>query len=116
MKINLPQTYFSKLLRAVVEFDMIADGDKILIGVSGGKDSIFLAYALAILRERLKKSFTLGALTINPMFPEKTFDTERIRAFLAELAIPYDVVDVDIAGAIEAQQDKSPCFTCAFFR
>ncbi|MDY4416187.1 MAG: tRNA 2-thiocytidine biosynthesis protein TtcA, partial [Selenomonas sp.] len=33
MKINLPQTYFSKLLRAVVEFDMIADGDKILIGV-----------------------------------------------------------------------------------
>ena len=116
MKINLPQTYFSKLLRAVVEFDMIADGDKILIGVSGGKDSIFLAYALAILRERLHKHFTLGALTINPMFPEKTFDTERIRAFLAELAIPYDVVDVDIAGAIAAQQDKSPCFTCAFFR
>ena len=116
MDIHLPQQFFSKLMRAVVEFQMIADGDRILIGVSGGKDSIFLAYALAILRERLKKDFTLGALTINPMFPDVPFDTERIRAFLEGLAIPYDVVDVDIAGTIAAQQGKSPCYTCAFFR
>ena len=116
LKINLPQQYFSKLMRAVVEFEMIDDGDKILIGVSGGKDSIFLAYALAILRERLKKTFTLGALTINPMFRDTPFDTERIRTFLDGLAIPYDVVDVDIAGAIDAQGGKTPCFTCAFFR
>ena len=116
MHINLPQSYFSKLMRAVVEFQMIEDGDRILIGVSGGKDSIFLSYALAILRQRLKKDFTLGALTINPMFPDVPFDTERIRAFLTALEIPYDVVDVDIAGTIETQKDKSPCFTCAFFR
>lgn len=122
MKINIPQLYFSKLMRAVVEFDMIEDGDHILIGVSGGKDSIFLAYALAILKQRLKKDFKVSALTINPMFrDEKTgelalFDVERVRAFMAELNIPYDVIDVDIAGAIEAQSGKSPCFTCAFFR
>ena len=88
MKINLPQSYFSKLMRAVVEFEMIDDGDRILIGVSGGKDSIFLAYALAILRERLHKDFTLGALTINPMFPDTPFDTARIGTFLAGLGIP----------------------------
>ena len=116
MKINIPQQYFSKLMRAVVEFEMIEDGDHILIGVSGGKDSIFLSYALAILRERLKKDFRLSALTINPMFPDAPFDTARIRAFLAGLEIPYDVIDVDIAGAIEAQGGKTPCYTCAFFR
>lgn len=116
LKINLPQSYFSKLMRAVVEFEMIDDGDRILIGVSGGKDSIFLAYALAILRERLHKDFTLGALTINPMFPDTPFDTARIGTFLEGLGIPYDTVDVDIAGAIEAQGGKTPCYTCAFFR
>ncbi len=116
MKINLPQLYFSKLMRAVVEFQMIENGDKILIGVSGGKDSIFLCYALAILRERLKKDFTLGALTINPMFPDSHFDTARIGAYCESLGIPYDTIDVDIAGTIDAQGGKTPCYTCAFFR
>lgn len=121
MKINIPQLYFSKLMRAVVEFEMIADGDHILIGVSGGKDSIFLAYAMAILRQRLKKDFKISALTINPMFKQAdgspaAFDVDRVRNFMAELDIPYDVIDVDIAGAIKEQSDKSPCFTCAFFR
>lgn len=121
MNINIPQLYFSKLMRAVVEFDMIEDGDHILIGVSGGKDSIFLAYAMAILRERLHKAFKISALTINPMFKDKdgtpaAFDVDRIKNFMQELKIPYDVIDVDIAGAIEAQKGKSPCFTCAFFR
>lgn len=115
MKINLPQLYFSKLMRAIVEFDMIKEGDRILIGVSGGKDSIFLTYALAIMRQRLKKNFSLAALTINPMFTSD-FDTKPIKTFCENLYIPYDTVDVDIAGAIKAQSDKQPCFTCAFFR
>ena len=92
MKINIPQQYFSKLMRAVVEFEMIEDGDHILIGVSGGKDSIFLCYALAILRERLRKDFRLSALTINPMFPDTPFDTARIRTFLAGLEDRKSVV------------------------
>ena len=115
MNINIPQTYFSKLMRAVVEFELIEQGDRILIGISGGKDSIFLTYALAILRERLKKDFTIAAFTVNPQF-EAAFDTDSIATFCKSLDVPYGVVDVDIAGAIAAQNDKSPCFTCAFFR
>lgn len=103
-------------MRAIVEFEMIDDGDHILIGVSGGKDSIFLVYAFAILQQRLKKEFKVSALTVNPQFENSTFDTDAIRAFCQSLSIPYDVIDVDIAGAIAAQKDKSPCFTCAFFR
>lgn len=115
MNINIPQTYFSKLMRAVVEFELIDNGDRILIGVSGGKDSIFLTYALAILRERLKKDFTITAFTVNPQFDDP-FDTDAIAAFCKSLDVPYEVVDVDIAGAIAEQEEKSPCFTCAFFR
>ena len=115
MKINLPQAYFSKLMRAVVEFDLIADGDHILIGLSGGKDSLFLAYGLAVLRERLRKEFQLSALTIDPMF-QADFDIGRLEAFCADLGIPHAFHKVDIAGAIRSQGGKKACFTCSYFR
>ena len=117
MKINLPQLYFSKLMRAITEFELIENGDNIMIGVSGGKDSIFLAYALAMMKMRLKKEFSLKALTINPMFSANFGEgVARIRNFMEELNIPFETIDVDIAGTIEAQQGKDPCYSCAFFR
>lgn len=97
MKFQLPQLYFSKLMRAITEFELIEDGDRILIGVSWSKDSIFLAYAMAMMRKRLKKDFELMALTINPMF-SKEFDTKRIGAFMAELEIPFTSFEVDNCG------------------
>ena len=115
MKIEMPQLYFSKLMRAIVEFELIEPNDHILIGVSGGKDSIFLTYALAVMRERLKIPFSLSAFTVNPQFTED-FDTSRIQQFCQSLAIPYHTRKVDIAGAIKEQNGKDPCFTCAFFR
>ena len=53
----LPKEYLSRLIRAVVEFQLIEDNDKILIGLSGGKDSLFMAYALTELKNTLKKNF-----------------------------------------------------------
>lgn len=113
---NLPQKFLSKLIRAVVEFDMIQNGDKILIGLSGGKDSLFLTYALANLKLRLARNFSLTALTINPMFT--TDFQEKISAlktFCRELEIDFEVEEVDINGAIKIS-NKNPCYTCAFFR
>ena len=115
MKILIPQKYFAKLLRAVVEFDLISENDRILIGLSGGKDSIFLTYALAVLRERLRKKFTLRALTIDPMFTND-LDVQRVTKFCSDLEIPHDVHRVDIDAAIAGQNGKKACFTCAFLR
>lgn len=112
---NIPQLYFSKLMRAVIEFQLIEDGDHILIGISGGKDSIFLAYALAVLQKRMKKNFSLCALTIDPQFTSD-FPVERIASFCKELSIPFETISVDIASTIESTPEKNPCFTCAFFR
>lgn len=115
MKINIPQLAFSKILRAIVEFELIEENDNILIGLSGGKDSLFLTYALAVMRERLKKTFTLQAMTINPMFSDN-FDIKSLKAFCQDLDIPYTVKEVDIAGSIRNQNGKDPCYTCAFLR
>ena len=102
-------------MRAVVEFDMIHEGDRILVGVSGGKDSLFLLYALCLLRERIGRKFSLRALTIDPMF-SADFDTAPIRDFCAELNVPFDTFKVDINGVINEQGGKNACFSCAYFR
>ncbi|MBB5337354.1 tRNA 2-thiocytidine biosynthesis TtcA family protein [Pectinatus brassicae] len=114
MNINIPQQYFSKLMRAVVEFNLIENNDHILIGLSGGKDSLFLTYALAILRERLPKKFTLSAVTIDPMFTDN-FAADSLTKFCRNLGIEHSVHKVDINGTIKSSS-KNPCFTCAYFR
>ena len=117
MQLILPKQIFSKVMRAVVEFDMIHDKDNILIGLSGGKDSLLLTYALATLKQRTKKIFSLHAVTINPNF-DKNFqvNAESLKSFCAALQIPYQIHDVDIFSAIQNCPNKSPCFTCAYFR
>ena len=115
MKFRLPQAYFSKIMRAIVEFEMIERGDNILIGLSGGKDSLLLTYALAMMRERTKGKFSLRALTIDPLFSED-FDAEALSRFCDSLDIPHEIEKVDIAGVIQNSPKNAPCFTCAFFR
>lgn len=115
MKLELPKLYFGKIMRAVVEFNMIKGEDKILIGLSGGKDSLFLLYSMAYLKEKLHNKFSLSALHIDPMF-EENFQTEKMRQYCNSLNIPFTSHSVDINGAIKAQEGKKPCFTCSYFR
>ena len=106
----------SKVMRALVEFDMIQDGDKILIGLSGGKDSLVLTYVMSILQKRLAKNFSLAALTINPNFDENfQSNATKLTEFCRTLDIQHKIESVDIASAIQAA-NKNPCFTCAYFR
>lgn len=101
----LPKEYLSRIIRAVVEFQLIEDNDKILIGLSGGKDSLFMAYALTELKNTLKKNFTLGAITINPMFT-KDFSCEAMQKFCDKLNMPYHIHEVNIAETIANQDNK----------
>jgi len=115
--LTLPQILFSKIFRAVVEFELIDAGDKILIGISGGKDSLLLTYALACLKQRTKKNFSLAALTIDPKFSDDFCEKIlAVKNFCNELGINHEVRELDIAGLIREQDNKSPCYTCAYFR
>ena len=97
---------------------MIQDGDKILIGLSGGKDSLFLTYALANLKIRLARNFSLVALTVDPKFTNDFQEKiSALKNFCSEFEIEYLTEEVDINGAIHSAENKhNPCFTCAFFR
>ena len=115
MNINLTKKHYGKLWRAVTEFDLLNTDDRILIGMSGGKDSCFLAIALSELRKYSPRKFELGAINIDPLFTAD-FNPAPIDEFCQSLNIPFQSIKVNIAEIIEKDSHNDPCFTCSFFR
>ena len=110
----VPAESLSKLWRALIEFDMLSEGDKILIGLSGGKDSMFLTAALAEAQKYSPVKFELACYTVDGMF-SPAFPEKELQAFCAVYGLKHYHEKVNV---MEAWQNKgnTPCFTCAFFR
>jgi len=101
-----------KIWRAVIEFDMLQAGDKVLIGFSGGKDSMLLTAALVELRQHAPFRFELGAFTVDTGFvPE--FDATKYEQFCQGYSIPWYSERINVPGLMK---DNSPCYSCAYFR
>ncbi len=115
-RLSLPRVYTQKILRAIREFELIDSGDRILVGFSGGKDSAFLLYALAILSKHQVIPFEVAALTIEPGF-EQPLERERLQKYCDWLEIPFLMHQTEIARyALSEENSESPCATCAFLR
>ena len=100
--------------RCVEDYNMIEDGDKIAVGVSGGKDSLVLLKLLAALRGYHNKAFTLEAVTIDMGLG---MDYSGIEALCEELEVPYTVVKTEIGPIIfDYRKEKNPCSMCAKMR
>ena len=109
------QQLLSFTRKAVDEYQMIEAGDKIAVGISGGKDSLTLLYALAGLRRFYPKPFDLIAITVDLGYEK--FHTEKIEALCQELDVPYHVVKTDIARILfEERKERNPCSLCAKMR
>jgi len=109
------QQLLSYTRKAVDDYGMIQPGDKIAVGISGGKDSLALLYALKHLQRFYPNKFDLIAITVNLGYGE--FKLDKIRALCEELDVPYYVVDTDIAKIIfEERKEASPCSLCAKMR
>lgn len=112
---KLTQADVSRLWRAIIEFDLLQDGDRILIGLSGGKDSMLLLYALSHAAKIAPLKISLAALTIDPMFSED-FPVDKLHAFCTNLNIPFYTEKVNLKQAINDSNQNDPCYTCSFFR
>ena len=110
------QQVLSYVRKAVDDYHMIADGDKIAVGISGGKDSLTLLYALHGLRRFYPQKFDIHAVTVDLGFGN--LDLSRIESICAdELQIPYTIVKTDIADIIfEKRKESNPCSLCAKMR
>ncbi|MBR5139606.1 MAG: tRNA 2-thiocytidine(32) synthetase TtcA, partial [Clostridia bacterium] len=101
--------------RAVDDYAMIEDGDRIAVGVSGGKDSLALLATLAAMRRFYPKKYELVAISINMGFEGADFS--RIKEFCDSLDVEYKVVDTDIAKIIfDVRKEPNPCSLCAKMR
>lgn len=101
--------------RAVDDYEMIQEGDRIAVGVSGGKDSLMLLLALNHLRRFYPKHFELEAITIELGF--EGMDFTPVRELCIELEIPYTCLKTDIKEIVfDVRREDNPCSLCAKMR
>lgn len=110
----VPAELLSKLWRALIEFNMLQPRDKILIGLSGGKDSMFLTAALAEIQKYSPVPFELACYTVDAMF-SKDFPKKELENFCAQYGLKHYSEKVDI-NSVWQNKGNTPCFTCAYFR
>lgn len=109
------QQLLSLTRKAVDEYQMIEEGDQIAVGVSGGKDSLTLLYALHGLKRFYPKSFSLRAVTVDLGYQESDF--EEVAKVCDVLEVPYTVVRTEIAKIIfQERKEDNPCSLCAKMR
>jgi tRNA(Ile)-lysidine synthase TilS/MesJ len=111
--------------RALDDYEMIKTGDKIAVGVSGGKDSVTLLCALANIRNFYPEKFEIEAITMDPGFykagmgdeKEQRESFEKIAKLCSELQVHFTLFETDIAKIIfDIRKESNPCSLCARMR
>lgn len=102
-----------KFVRGIQEFQMIQEGDKIAICISGGKDSMLMAKCFQELKKHRKMNFELVFLVMNPGYSEKNL--QRIIENSKILNIPITIFETDIFEHVLKIEDN-PCYICARMR
>lgn len=101
--------------RAITEYKMIRDGDKIAVGLSGGKDSLTLLKLLAAYRKFSPERFEMIAVTVDLGFSEADFSP--LACFAEELGVPYVLEKTDIGEIVfDIRKESNPCALCAKMR
>ena len=109
------QKLLSLTRKAVDEFNLIDSGDKIAVGVSGGKDSLTMLYALHGLMRFYPNPFTIEVITVDLGHPG--FQADKIENLCRELNVPFHLVKTEIAPIIfQERKESNPCSLCAKMR
>ena len=111
------QKIIGAMRRAIKDFSLIKDGDKIAVGVSGGKDSLALLTALSLYRRYSPEKFDLVGVSIDVGFPEGEEGLKKIEEYSLSLGTPFHIERTDIAKIVfEERREQSPCSLCSKMR
>jgi tRNA 2-thiocytidine biosynthesis protein TtcA len=113
---RLEKAILKKAGQAIADFDMIAEGDRVMACVSGGKDSYAMLEALLLLQRRSPVRFEVLAVNIDQGWPG--YRTDLIAAHLAALGVEHRMIDKDFASVVVANlgPDQTPCSLCSRLR
>ena len=111
------QKMLSVMRKGITEYKMIKDGDKIAVGVSGGKDSVSLLKLLAEYRRFSPERFDLIAISVDLDFTGAKTDFTLLKTFCEELSVPYIVEKTDIGKIVfDVRKETNPCALCSKMR
>ena len=102
-----------RFTKAIREYELVQDGDKIAVCISGGKDSMLMAKLFQELSRHGKKNFEVVFLLMNPGYNEINYQTIKDNAKI--LNVPITVFESDIFNIV-ASEEQSPCYLCARMR
>ena len=109
------QRILSFMRKAIEDYNMIEEGDKIGIALSGGKDSITMLKGFKALQRFYPKKFEIIAISINPGFD--FFNKDFLEKTCKEIGVPLFIEDTNIKEIVfDVRQEKNPCSLCANFR
>jgi tRNA 2-thiocytidine biosynthesis protein TtcA len=101
--------------RCADDYEMLSPGDRVAVGVSGGKDSVALLAALAYLRRYHPSRFELEAITVDMGLPDMDFAP--VAALCRELEVPYTIIKTDIREVVfDIRKEENPCSLCSKMR
>ncbi len=103
-----------KFIKAVNDFNLIEDGDRIAVGVSGGKDSLLLCKLFQELKRDKSKNFEVAFISMNPGF--EAMDIDQFKKNLEILNIPCEIFDSNVWQIAFKEDPENPCFLCAKMR
>ncbi|MBQ7638481.1 MAG: tRNA 2-thiocytidine biosynthesis protein TtcA [Clostridia bacterium] len=111
------QELMSRMRAAMEKYDMVSPGDKIAVGVSGGKDSLALLFALNEIRRFYPVPYDVIAISVDPCFFGRETDYGAIEKLCEEKNIPYYIKRTQLFHIIfETRKEKNPCSLCARMR
>lgn len=111
------QKLLSYMRSAIQKYNMISEGDKIAVGVSGGKDSLALLVAMARLRDFYPEKFKLGAIAVDLCFQGKETDYSDITKLCEKLEVDFHIKRTELARVIfDIRQESNPCSLCSKMR
>lgn len=104
----------SAMRRGVQDYNMIAEGDKIAVGISGGKDSLALLSSLSNYRKFSEVNFEIIGITIDMGF--EGMDFTPIKKFCEEIGVEYHIKETEISEILKIREEKNPCSLCSRMR
>lgn len=111
------QKILGYMRKAIQEFDLIENGDRIAVGVSGGKDSLVLLKGLVLLRRFIGIDYTVTAITLDPHFNGEKGNYEPVAELCRELGVEYVLIDTHIGEIVfDVRKEEHPCSLCARMR
>lgn len=109
------QKLYSYTRKAIDDYEMINEGDKIAIGISGGKDSLTLLYALSGMRKFYPKKYELAAISVDLGLGIQNMD--KIKELCDSLEVPFYIEKTEIGNIVfDIRKEKNPCSLCAKMR